>query len=67
MPSLAPHFDYSLEISGSHMLMGRLTPDKAPVLTISSGDIVILISRNHGILDINDIFEDSLLDMGAAQ
>lgn len=42
-----------------------IIPDGSSV--ISSGDIVILISRNHGILDINDIFEDSLLDMGAAQ
>ena len=40
-------------------------PDGSSV--ISSGDTVILISRNHGIMDINDIFEDSLLDMGAAQ
>ena len=42
-----------------------IIPDGSSV--ISSGDIVILISRNHGILDINDIFEDSLLDMGATQ
>ena len=42
-----------------------IIPDSSSV--ISSGDIVILISRNHGIMDINDIFEDSLLDMGAAQ
>ena len=35
--------------------------------SISAGDTVILISRNHGILDLNDIYEDSLLDLGAAQ
>ena len=35
--------------------------------SITSGDTVILISRNHGILDLNDIYEDSLLDLGAAQ
>ena len=41
-----------------------IIPDGSSV--ISSGDTVILISRNHGILDVNDIFEDSLLvDMGA--
>ncbi|MCI7472344.1 MAG: Trk system potassium transporter TrkA [Clostridiales bacterium] len=34
---------------------------------ISSGDTVILISRNHGILDLNDIYEDSLLDLRATQ
>lgn len=35
--------------------------------SISAGDTVILISHNRGILDLNDIFEDSLLDLGAAQ
>nr|WP_317324200.1 Trk system potassium transporter TrkA [uncultured Flavonifractor sp.] len=35
--------------------------------SISAGDTVILISRNHGILDLNDIYEESLLDLGAAQ
>ena len=40
-------------------------PDGSSV--IRAGDTVILVSRNHGILDINDIFEDSLLDLGAAQ
>ena len=35
--------------------------------SITSGDTVILISRNHGILDLNDIYEDSLLDLGATQ
>ena len=35
--------------------------------TISAGDTAILISRNHGILDINDIFEDAPLDMGGIQ
>ena len=34
---------------------------------ISEGDTVIIVSRNHGILDLNDIYEDSLLDMGAVQ
>lgn len=34
---------------------------------ISTGDTVILISRNHGILDINDIYDDSLLDLGGGQ
>ena len=32
--------------------------------SIQAGDTVILISRNHGILDINDIFEESFLDLG---
>ena len=45
---------------------GRIIiPDGSSV--ISTGDMVILISRNHGILDLNDIYEDSLLDLGAAQ
>ena len=45
---------------------GRIIiPDGSSV--ISKGDTVILISRNHGILDLNDIYEDSLLDLGAAQ
>ena len=35
--------------------------------SIQKGDTVIIISRNHGILDINDIYEESRLDMGAAQ
>ena len=35
--------------------------------SISAGDTVILISRNHGILDLNDIYEESMLDLGAAQ
>ena len=32
--------------------------------SIAAGDTVIVISRNHGILDLNDIFEDSLLELG---
>ena len=33
---------------------------------ISQGDTVIVVSRDNGILDVNDIYEDSLLDnMGA--
>ena len=33
---------------------------------ISQGDTVIVVSRGNGILDVNDIYEDSLLDnMGA--
>ncbi len=32
--------------------------------TISTGDTVILVSRNHGILDLNDIYEESVLDRG---
>ena len=35
--------------------------------SIQKGDTVIIVSRNHGILDINDIYEESRLDMGAAQ
>lgn len=34
---------------------------------ISRGDTVIVVCRDHGILDINDIYEDSLLDKGALQ
>lgn len=34
---------------------------------IRKGDTVIIVSRSHGILDINDIYDDSLLDMGASQ
>ena len=30
--------------------------------TIEPGDTVIIISSGHGILDINDIFDDSVLD-----
>ena len=33
--------------------------------TIELGDTVIIISSNQGILDINDIFDDSILDLGA--
>lgn len=45
---------------------GRIViPDGSSV--ISAGDTVILISRNHGILDINDIYDDSLLDLGGGQ
>ena len=42
-----------------------IIPDGSSV--ISSGDTVILVSRSHGILDLNDIFDDSLLDLGGAQ
>ncbi len=42
-----------------------IIPDGSSV--ISQGDTVIIVSRNHGILDINDIYDDSLLDMGAIQ
>ena len=45
---------------------GRIIiPDGSSV--ISGGDTVILVSRSHGILDINDIYEESLLDLGGAQ
>ena len=33
--------------------------------SIHAGDIVIVVSRDHGILDVNDIYEESLLDKGA--
>ena len=33
--------------------------------SIQNGDTVIIVSRNQHILDINDIYEESLLDMGA--
>ena len=42
-----------------------IIPDGSSIL--SQGDTVIIVSRNHGILDINDIYDDSLLDMGAVQ
>lgn len=32
---------------------------------ISEGDTVIIICKDYGILDVNDIYEDSLLDKGA--
>ena len=34
---------------------------------ISAGDTVIIVSRSHGILDINDIYDDALLDLGGVQ
>ena len=34
---------------------------------IHPGDGVIIISREHAILDINDIYEDSFLDSGVAE
>ena len=33
--------------------------------SIQNGDTVIIVSRNQHILDINDIYDESLLDMGA--
>ena len=42
-----------------------IIPDGSSIL--SQGDTVIIVSRNHGILDIKDIYDDSLLDMGAVQ
>ncbi|MBM6926754.1 Trk system potassium transporter TrkA [Pseudoflavonifractor phocaeensis] len=35
--------------------------------SITAGDTVILVSRNHGILDLNDIYDESMLDLGAVQ
>lgn len=40
-------YDYAVEISGPNMLMGRLTPDKPPVLTVNSGDIVKIETINE--------------------
>ena len=34
---------------------------------ITAGDTVILVSHNHGILDINDIYEDSRMEWGGAR
>ena len=34
---------------------------------ISPGDTVIIVCRDHAILDLNDIYEDSLLDKGGRQ
>jgi trk system potassium uptake protein TrkA len=34
---------------------------------IHQGDTVIIVSRNQRILDINDIYDDPLIDMGARQ
>ena len=42
-----------------------IIPDGSSV--ISAGDTVILVSRNHGILDINDIYEESRLERGGGQ
>ncbi len=42
-----------------------IIPDGSAV--ISAGDTVIIVSRSHGILDINDIYDDPLLDLGGAQ
>ena len=42
-----------------------IIPDGSSIL--SQGDTVIIVSRNHGILDINDIYDDSGVDMGAVQ
>ena len=39
-----------------------IIPDGSSV--ISAGDTVILISRNHGILDINDIYDESHRELG---
>ena len=45
---------------------GRIIiPDGSAV--ISAGDTVIIVSRSHGILDINDIYDDALLDLGGVQ
>ena len=33
----------------------------------AAGDTVIIVSRSHGILDINDIYDDALLDLGGVQ
>ena len=35
--------------------------------SITAGDTVILVSRNHGILDINDIYADSRVELGGGQ
>ena len=42
-----------------------IIPDGSSVIT--SGDTVILVSRNHRILDINDIYEDSRIELGGVQ
>lgn len=34
---------------------------------IREKDTVIIVSRNHGILDLNDMYDESRLDMGAVQ
>ena len=45
---------------------GRIIiPDGSSVIT--AGDTVILVSRNHGILDINDIYEESWMERGGAK
>lgn len=33
--------------------------------SMAQGDTVILVSQDHGILDVNDIFEDTLMDAAA--
>ena len=42
-----------------------IIPDGGSVIT--AGDTVILVSRNHGILDINDIYEESWMERGGAK
>ena len=39
-----------------------IIPDGSSV--ISGGDTVIIVSREHKILDINDIFDESAMDLG---
>ena len=42
-----------------------IIPDGSSIIT--AGDTVILVSRNHGILDINDIYEDSRIELGGGR
>ena len=42
-----------------------IIPDGGSVIT--AGDTVILVSRNHGVLDINDIYEESWMERGGAK
>ena len=42
-----------------------IIPDGSSV--ISDGDTVIIVSREHKILDINDIFDDDHLDLGGVE
>ena len=45
---------------------GRIIiPDGSAV--ISAGDTVIIVSSSHGILDINDIYDESHMDLGGVQ
>ena len=42
-----------------------IIPDGSSVIT--AGDTVILVSRSHGVLDINDIYEESWMERGGAK